>query len=120
MTNINQGDIFWIVPDVCRGSAPGPAHPHVVIQEDALNYSRIESVVVCSLTTNLNKSREPGNFLLDAGEGDLPQHSAVIVSQVSAVQKSALGERIGSLSLKRVQQILAGLRFQQASFFRGR
>jgi mRNA interferase MazF len=41
----------------------------------------------------------------------------VVVSQVSSVDKALLGERIGSLSDARVEQILAGLRFQQASFF---
>jgi len=39
------------------------------------------------------------------------------VSQVSSVDKARLGERIGSLSEARVEQILAGLRFQQVSFF---
>lgn len=41
----------------------------------------------------------------------------VIVSQVSSVDKALLGERIGTLSSSRVEQIFAGMRFQQASFF---
>jgi mRNA interferase MazF len=51
------------------------------------------------------------------GEGNLPKQSVVVVSQISSVDKSRLGERIGSLSDARVEQILAGLRFQQVSFF---
>ena len=50
-------------------------------------------------------------------EGNLPKQSVVVVSQVSSVDKARLGERIGSLSDTRVEQILAGLRFQQVSFF---
>lgn len=114
---INRGDLFWIEPDESRGSIPGYSHPHVVIQDDVFNRSRISTVVVCALTSNLNRVSEPGNVLLDVGEGNLPKQSVVIVSQVSSVDKNRLGERIGALSDGRVEQILAGMRFQQASFF---
>lgn len=117
---IARGDIFWIEPDEARGSIPGHAHPHVVIQEDVFNRSRIDTVVVCALTTNLHRAKEPGNLLLDPGEGDLQKPSVVVVSQISSVKKMALGPRIGSLSSHRVDQILDGLRFQQASFFGSR
>ena len=73
---------------------------------------------MCALTSNLHRASEPGNVLLDVGEGNLPRQSVVVVSQVSSIDKTLLGERIGSLSEARVEQILAGLRFQQASFFR--
>jgi mRNA interferase MazF len=115
---INRGDVYWIGPDDSRGPAPSYSHPHVVVQDDVFNHSRITTVVVCALTSSLQKANEPGNVLLDAGEGNLPRQSVVVVSQISSVDKSRLGERIGSLSDTRVEQILAGLRFQQASFFR--
>ncbi len=115
---IDRGDVFWIEPDDSRGPAPSYSHPHVVVQDDVFNHSRIATVIVCALTTNLHKATGPGNVLLDVGEGNLPKQSAVVVSQISSVEKSRLGERIGSLSQARVEQILAGLRFQQASFFR--
>jgi mRNA interferase MazF len=57
--------------------------------------------------------------MLEAGEGNLPKQSVVVVSQVSSVDKERLGERIGSLSETRVEQILAGLRFLQAAFLPG-
>lgn len=114
---IHRGDLFWLAPDEARGAVPGHAHPHVVVQDDVFNHSRITTVVVCALTTNLHRATEPGNVLLDVGEGDLPKQSVVVVSQISSVEKASLGERIGSLSEARVEQILAGLRFQQVSFF---
>ena len=114
---INRGDLFWLVSDESRGSVPGFAHPHVVVQDDVFNHSRIHTVVVCALTSNLNRASEPGNVLLDPGEGNLKKQSVVIVSQVSSVDKADLGEHIGVLSPTRVEQVLAGLRFQQASFF---
>lgn len=111
-----QGDIFWIEADPTRGSVPGSPHPHVVVQDDLFNRSRISTVVVCALTSNLNRATEPGNFLLEPGEGNLDRQSVVVVSQVSSVYKTRLGEHIGTLSGERVQQILAGMRFLQASF----
>ncbi len=115
---IDRGDLFWIAPDDSHGPAPSYSHPHVVVSEDVFNHSRITTVVVCALTTNLHKASEPGNVLLEPGEGSLPKQSVVVVSQISSVEKARLGERIGSLSGARVDQIVAGLRFQQASFFR--
>jgi mRNA interferase MazF len=115
---IHRGDIFWIAPDGSADSADNFAHPHVVVQDDVFNHSRIDSVVVCALTSNLHRAIEPGNVLLDVGEGNLPKQSVVVVSQIASVQKGRLGERIGALSQERVEQVLSGLRFQQSSFFR--
>jgi len=92
----------------------------VVVQDNLFNHSRIGTVVVCALSTNLHLAREPGNVLLEAGEGSLPRQSVIVASQVSSVEKTRLGERVGSLSVRRVEQALAGLRFLQVSFFRER
>ena len=106
---INQGDIYWVS---LEGSSY--THPHVVIQDNVLNYSRIDTVVICALTTNMKRANMPGNVLLDAGEANLPKQSIVVVSQVSTVDKSQLGEYIGLLTGQRVEQILAGMKFLQA------
>lgn len=115
--SINRGDLFWIGPDESRGSVPGYPHPHVVVQDDVFNHSRISTVIVCALSSSLKRINEPGNVLLELGEGNLNKQSVVVVSQVSAVYKSRLGEYIGTLSDERIEQVLAGMRFQQASFF---
>ena len=73
--------------------------------------------MVCALTSNLKRRTEPGNVLLEPGEANLPKQSVVVVSQVDAVEKTQLGEYIGTLSAQRVAQIFAGMRFQQTSFF---
>ncbi|WP_149195821.1 type II toxin-antitoxin system PemK/MazF family toxin [Luteimonas suaedae] len=117
---INRGDIFWVAPDESKGAVPGSPHPHVVVQDDVFNHSRIASVVVCALTTNLNRVSEPGSILLESGEGGLGKQSIVMASQVSSLYKNRLGERIGALSSQRVDQVVAALRFLQASYFRGR
>lgn len=106
---IRQGDVWWVDLGPPSGSGPGLAHPHVVVQNDLFNQSRIASVVVCSLTSNLARAASPGNVLLEAGEADLPRPSVVNVTQLFTVDKSDLGERIGALSEPRVREILAGI-----------
>lgn len=115
---INQGAVFWIRPDNPEEAELGfYPHPYVVVQDNLLNHSRIHSVVVCALTTNLKQANAPGNVLLEVGEANLLKQSVVVVSKVSAVSKSQLGKYIGSLSEARVKQILAGMRFLHLSFW---
>lgn len=117
---IDRGDVYWVAsehaPDPDGGPSAPVAHPYVVVQDDVFNHSRVTTIVVCALTTNLKRATEPGNVLLDPGEGDLPRQSVVVVSQVQSIEKAALGARIGALSSERVDRILDGLRFQQRSF----
>jgi len=110
---ISQGDIYWVPLDGPDGSEPGVIHPHVVIQQDVFNRSRLKTVVVCALTTNIKRANLPGNVLLEAGEANLPRQSVVVVSQVSSVEKAQLGEYIGSLTRQRIDQILTGMQFLQ-------
>ncbi len=107
---INQGDIFWVELDQPSGSEPGYRHPHVVIQNNLFNHSRIRTVVVCSLTSNLSRANTPGNVLFEKGEANLPKQSVVNVSQIFTVDKKDLAEKIGTLSHQRVRQILDGIR----------
>lgn len=106
---IRQGDVFWLDLGDASGSGPGFLHPHVVLQNDVFNESRLRTVVVCTLTSNLSRARVPGNVLLDDGEANLPKRSVVVVSQLFTVDKDDLLERIGTLSPDRVGQILDGL-----------
>ncbi len=107
---INQGDIFWIDLGAPSGSAPGFKHPHVVIQNNIFNRSRINTVVVCALTSNLKRAHAPGNILLSKGEANLKKDSVVNISQIITVDKSDLIERIGSLSSSCIKQIIEGLK----------
>lgn len=106
---IQQGDIYWVDLDEPIGSSPGFRHPHVVIQNNEFNRSKIRTVVVCALTSNLKRASAPGNVLLEPGEANLPKQSVVNISQVFTVDKSQLVEKIGSLSSRRIRQILDGL-----------
>jgi mRNA interferase MazF len=110
---INQGDIYWIPLDVASGSEQRITHPHVVIQDNIINRSRINTLVVCALTTNARRAKSPGNVLLEIGEANLLKQSIIVVSQISTVDKSQLGEYIGSLTQERINQIFMGMQFLQ-------
>lgn len=113
---IFQGDVFWIEGNLEENPELGVfRHPYVVVQEDVFNHSRVRTVIVCALTSQVEKAQLPGNVLLEKGEGGLKQASVVEVSKISSVNKAALGAYVGRLSEKRVAQILAGIRFLQKS-----
>jgi mRNA interferase MazF len=106
---IRQGDVYWIDLGDPAGSGPGYRHPHVVVQNDIFNLSRISTVVVCALTSNLGRAKAPGNALLEPGEGGLPKRSVVNTSQLFTVDKRQLAERIGSLSKSGLQEVITGV-----------
>jgi mRNA interferase MazF len=105
---IKQGDIFRVEFNEPKGSEPGFRHPHVVVQNDIFNQSKINTVVICSLTSNLKRTSAPGNVLLRKGEANLPKASVVNISQVITVNKSDLSEKIGHLSKERILLITQG------------
>ena len=106
---INQGDVFWIDLNEPTGSEPGYRHPHVVIQNNLFNRSRINTVVVCALTSNLKRAEAPGNILLKKGEANLPKDSVINISQIFTANKSDLSEKIGSLTRERFNQVYEGI-----------
>lgn len=107
---IRQGGLFWIDLGEPGGSGPGFRHPYVVVQSDPFNISKIRTVVVCELTSNLQRAEAPGNVLLRTGEGNLERASVVNVSQIYTVDKTDLVEKIGELSQDRIAEISAGLK----------
>ena len=107
---IRQGDIFWQSLREPRGSEPGYRRPCVVVQSDIFNVTAINTVVCCALTANLFRAQAPGNLLLRKGEGNLPRACVVNVSQIAALSKSELTEKIGTLSKERVTEIYEGLK----------
>ena len=105
---VKSGDIFWISPNESNAIASDHTHPHVVVWINTSN-----TVAVCALTSNLKRAKEPGNVLLEAGEANLLKQSVVVVSQASTVDKTQLGEHIGTLAEQRLKQVLAGIHFLQ-------
>jgi len=106
---IKQGEVYWVDLGDPRGSEPGYRHPHIVVQNNLFNGSKINTVVVCTITTNLKRAEAPGNVLLSKGEANLSRQSVVNISQIYTVDKEDLVERIGQISSKKLKQVLTGL-----------
>jgi mRNA interferase MazF len=106
---IRQGDVYWINLEDPIGSEVGYRRPFLVVQNNLFNMSKISTVVVCPLTSKLKRAESPGNVLLEAGEANLSKQSVVNVSLMTTVNKWQLEEYIGSLSLGRIRQVLAGI-----------
>jgi mRNA interferase MazF len=109
VSEIRQGQVYWLHFGPVAGSGPVQRHPCVVVQNDVFNRSAIQTSVVCLITSNLNRAKAPGNVLLKKGEASLPKASVVNVSQILTVDKAELAELIGKLSSTASQAVRDGL-----------
>jgi mRNA interferase MazF len=98
VSEIRQGQVYWLDFGPATSSAPAERHPCVVVQNDIFNRSAIATSVVCLITSNLSRAKAPGNVLLKKGEANLPKASVVNVSQILTVDKAELTECVGNLS----------------------
>ena len=94
-----------------RGSEPGYRHPVLVLQRDEVNASRINTVVVCVLTSNIPLAKAPGNTLLPRRRTSLPLDSVANASQVATVNKADLEELVGTLPRGLMDAVDDGLRW---------
>ena len=106
---ISQGEIWWAdLPSPAR-SEPGFRRPVVVVQGDAVNRSRIATVVCVRLTSNLKWADAPGNVRLAARSTGLRKDSVANVSQITALDRTFLTERVGKISAAKVELLLSGI-----------
>ena len=107
---IRRGDIYWVDFSPGKGSEPIGRRPGLVVQCDALNESKLNTVVVLAITSNLKFSELPSNVVLAKGEANMPKRCVINATQLKSVDESSLVEKIGSLSQEKMQQVLAGLK----------
>lgn len=107
---VSRGQIWWTELPNPIGSEPGFTRPVLVIQADSFNHSRISTVVVIAITSNLNLAKAPGNVSLPKGKSGLPKNSVANVSQISTLNKEALTEFIGSVDRLIMQQVEEGIK----------
>ena len=106
---ISQGEVWWADLPAPAGSGPGFRRPVVVVQGDALNRSRIATVVCVPLTSNLKWASAPGNVQLRARHTGLPKDSVANVSLIVSVDKDLFTERVGKLSTSNLDLVFAGI-----------
>ncbi len=107
---MKRGEVWWASPADPVGSGPGFSRPVLVVQSKPFNESRIATVIVAVITTNLALGEAPGNVRLAKSESGLPKPSVVNVSQIITVDKSLLTEKVKSLSGAIMQRVEEGLR----------
>jgi mRNA interferase MazF len=107
---MQRGELWWVDFGEPRGSGPGWRRPAVVVQDDSYNRSRLNTVIVVGLTTNLRLAMSPGNVFVPSPTGGLKEDSVVNVSQLGAVDRRSVEQRIGVLPDQLIEKIDAGLR----------
>lgn len=105
-----RGEIFWADLPNPVGSEPGYRRPVLVIQDDTFNQSRISTVIVVMLTSNIQLVEAPGNVFVAREVSGLSRDSVVNVSQIFTIDKTFLVEPIGSLPDYIQEEIDEGLR----------
>ncbi|MFY9529114.1 MAG: type II toxin-antitoxin system PemK/MazF family toxin [Candidatus Acidiferrales bacterium] len=105
-----RGEIWWASLPRPVGSGPGYRRPVLVIQANEFNASRIQTVVVAAITSNVKLVAAPGNVLCARRDTGLPRKSVMNVSQIVTLDKSLLTERVGLLPSRLLQQVENGLR----------
>jgi len=107
---MHRGEIWWASLPAPKGSGPGYRRPVLVVQSNEFNESKIQTVVVAAITSNVRLAAAPGNVLCQRRETGLPRASVINVSQVLTVDKRLLTERIGVLPGRLLRQAEDGLR----------
>ena len=107
---MQRGEIWWASLPSPKGSGPGRRRPVLIVQSDAFNASRIQTVIAAVITSNLDLTAAPGNLILRRKDSGLTKDSVVNVSQLITLDKAYLTERVGRLAKRHSGAIDEGLR----------
>ena len=107
---IRNGSIYWVDFSPGKGSEPMGRLPGLVVQNDILNDSMLNTVVMIAITTTLKFGELPGNVVLKKNEANMPRKCVVNVTQVKSVDKQSLMEKIGTLSGERMTEVYDGIK----------
>ncbi len=107
---IRKGSIYWVDFSPAKGSEPMGRRPGLVVQNDLLNDSKLNTVIVIAITSTLKFGELPGNVTLRKGEANLSKKSVINTTQIKTVDKLSLKEKIGSLTKERVSQVYEGMK----------
>jgi len=107
---MKRGEIWWASLKPPEGSGPGYRRPVLIVQADSFNESRISTVLVSVITSNLELAQAPGNVRISKSDSALPKASVVNVSQILTIDRQFLTERIGALSGRVMDRVNEGLK----------
>lgn len=107
---MQRGEIRWASLPRPQGSGPELRRPVLVVQSDAFNASRIQTIIVAVITSNLRLETAPGNVLLKKRTSRLPKDSVVNVSQLLTLDRSFLSEPVGHAPPQQMALVDEGIR----------
>ena len=107
---IKRGEIWWAELPEPIGSGPGYRRPLLIIQSNDFNKSKINTIIVAVITSNIRLSAAPGNILLSTQKSNLPKESVINVSQLITIDKSFLTEKVNTLSSSIMANVDEGVR----------
>jgi mRNA interferase MazF len=107
---IRKGSIYWVDFSPGKGSEPIGRRPGLVVQNDILNDSNLNTVIIIAITSTMKFGELSGNVILKKGEANLPKKCVINVTQIKSVDKKSIKGKIGTLSTKRVDEVHEGLK----------
>jgi len=107
---IRKGSVYWIDFSPGKGSEPMGRRPGLVLQNNVLNDSKLNTVIVLAVTSTMKYGELPGNVVLRKGEANLKKKCVVNATQIKSVDKRSIREKIGTLSDKKLTEVYEGLK----------
>ncbi len=107
---IRKGSIYWVDFSPGKGSEPIGRRPGLVIQNDILNDSKLNTVIMLAITSTIKFGELPGNVVMRKGEANLPKRCVINTTQIKSVDKKSIKEKIGTLSKRRMDEVYDGLK----------
>ena len=107
---IRKGSVYWIDFSPGKGSEPIGRRPGLVLQNNVLNDSKLNTVIVLAVTSTMKYGELPGNVVLKKGEANLKKRCVVNVTQIKSVDKRSVQEKVGTLSDKKMTEVYEGIK----------
>jgi len=111
---IRKGSVYWVDFSPGKGSEPIGRRPSLVIQNDILNDSKLNTVIMLAITSTMKFGELPGNVTLRKNEANLPKKCVINTTQIKSVDKKSIKEKIGTLSKKRMDEVHEGIKLVMA------
>ena len=107
---MRRGELWWATLPSPTGSGPGLRRPVLVVQANQFNESRIPTVVIAAVTSNLALANAPGNVRVSRADSGLSKASVINVSQVLTIDRNLLTRRVRALPAPAMTRVDEGLR----------
>jgi mRNA interferase MazF len=106
---MTRGEIWWADFGLPFGSEAGFRRPVLIVQDDAFNESKIRTIVVLPLTSNLRLLDAPGNVLINKKESKLVEDSVIIAAQFYALDRQKFIEKISKVKRETIEKVENGM-----------